>query len=155
MGESGLQARGWVELPTSGLGYAVACVASTAASIDLSTIDYLGSPNTIQGGTTGRGATGCYVSIISDGVVPIYILGYPSAAAFAANPPVIGVTGNVNGPKNPWPIYPTPATGPSRSGDCDRFLVRYGFNHVLGFISAGTPTLRIYRSSPSSAGAGP
>lgn len=138
-----------VDPPLAGNCFAVACVASTASSIDLSTID---NQTQNQIGTIDNAKTGAqdaFVTIVVDGVVPIYVIfGASVAAVTAGNAPVIATVGtNVAGIC--IPLYPTAATGPGNAGAGGyRFKIRKGFNSVMGFISSGTPTLRIFKSSP-------
>lgn len=138
-----------IDPPLAGNCFAVALVASTASSIDLGTID---NQTQNQFGTIDNlktGAQDAYVTIVVDGVVPIYVIfGATAAAVTGGNAPVIATTGtNVAGIC--IPLYPTAATGPGNAGAGGyRFRIRKGFNSVMGFISSGTPTLRIFKSSP-------
>lgn len=158
--QRGHAARQFVELPTvaavnrAGLAagtvvphmFAVALSSGVAGTIDLTTIGWVDPPNSQYPYSNGKGATGTYVSFLVDGIVPVYIIGGPTVASVSSgNAPASGTTGtNVAGLC--WPIYPSAATGPAQANDTNRYLVRYGINHVIGYIAAGTPTLRIYRS---------
>jgi hypothetical protein len=160
-------ARQWVELPTApiliapspgqapsgaagptfnaGGGYISTLVANTAQVIDLSTVDWQGPVDTQDDQRAGFGASDTYITIRVSGVVPVYIAGYPTLAAYNAQPPTTTATGT-----NPagfgFPIWPIATTGPAVHIDTDRYLVRRKVNHFLGMISTGTPTVYIYRS---------
>jgi hypothetical protein len=137
--------------PLAGNCFAVALVAATAGSIDLATID--NQTINISGSDTIKvGAVERYVTIVVDGVVPIYVIfGANAAAVTAGNAPVIATVGT-NAAGICIPLYPSPATGPGNEwGAGYRFRIRKGYNSVLGFISSGTPTLRIFASSPYAA----
>lgn len=138
----------FVEPPLAGNGFAVACVASTASSIDLGTIDNQ-SKDPTQNDKLKTGAQDAFVTIVVDGVVPIYVIfGANAAAVTGGNAPAIATVGT-NAAGICFPLYPTAATGPGNNGPGGyRFRIRKGYNSVMGFISSGTPTLRIFKSSP-------
>jgi hypothetical protein len=164
----GTQTRNWVELPTAptlitpspgdpasgagapsynaGGGYIFTLTASTAAVINLATLDWQGPPDPQDEQRGGYGATGTYVTIRVNGIVPVFVVGYPTLAAYTASPPTIAGTLGANPAGFSWPIFPTPATGPDPGVDSGRFLVRRNVNSFLGMISSGTPTIYIYRS---------
>lgn len=140
-----------IDPPLAGNCFAVALVASTASSIDLGTIDNqtISNQNSDQVKT---GAQEAFVTVVVDGVVPIYVIfGATVAAVTAGNAPVIATVGT-NAAGICIPLYPTAATGPGNAGPGGyRFRIRKGYNSVMGFISSGTPTLRIFKSSPYAA----
>lgn len=159
------RSRQWVELPTaplvvtpsggaqtfaSGGGWIFTLTGGTAVSIDLTTVDWNGPVTGDDPTQSGFGASDAYFSIIVLGTAPVFIAGYPTTAAFNANKPVSSgwTNGLQNTPASQFavPIFPTPTTGPAQPTDAGRFLARKGVNHILGMISASTPTVFIYRS---------
>lgn len=132
------------ELPLAGNLFARACVAGTPDYVDLQTIgNQTKDPTDVE--KLGVGCVGREVDIFVDGVVPIYIIAGPTQASVTGgNAPAIATAGtNVAGIC--VPLYPTAATGPANKPY--RYKVRSG-TRFLGFISSGTPTIRIAPSSP-------
>lgn len=133
----------FVEAPTDGKGFAVVLTAATVGSIDLTTIDNQ-TKDLSDATKTKTGAADCYVTIVVDGTVPIYITGSTAQVAALTNAVVGNGTTGIG-----FPLYPSPATGPGAlPAGGYRFRFRKGVNHVLSYYSTGTPTLRIFKSSP-------
>ena len=119
--------------------------AGAAATFDLSTMDNQTKDPT-DSTKLETGADEAYVTFVVDGVKPVYVLfGASAAAVSGGNAPSTSATGT-NAAGACVPLFPSPAVGPGAPEY--RYKIRKGYNSWIGFYSAGTPNLIIYKSSP-------